>query len=98
MLSLILYSENEENVQNAQNKICENCGIPNFKGTTKWDDVQEFDLGFYITAPPQRGWNQFSKNDMLEGVNGVIQIRHNFTQRHITPEDYITNVKKRKLR
>jgi hypothetical protein len=66
----ILFSVLREDVVAAEAKICQNCGIPDGRGTERWSDIKEFEEGFFI-GYPDNGWGGFTVEQMLDGVENV---------------------------
>jgi len=53
----------------AESQISLNCGFPDEKGTLRWDIPQQSVDGtiWFITEP--EGYNSFTKEDMMQGVD-----------------------------
>lgn len=74
----LLFSADRAVVEAAEAKICENCGLPDGKGTIRWSNVFEVPGGFGIISAPENGRNQFSKKVLLNDIKGVTEIEYEF--------------------
>jgi hypothetical protein len=73
-----LVSNVKENVDNAQEKICRNLGLPNEYGTKIWGEVKKVpdDERWFIMAPPMDGWGNdttriFTYDQIMQGIVDV---------------------------
>lgn len=69
----IIKTETLEQAQGIEAAICQNCGIPDGRGTERWSEVYEYpEGGFYISAPTAAGWGGYTFAQMMAGINADI--------------------------
>jgi hypothetical protein len=72
MRNLKSKTNSEKEVIKAEAKICENAGIPNKKGTSRWSDISKDIDGNYCIANPVNGWSGVTEEQMMEGVVNMV--------------------------
>lgn len=81
MTSYALVSVNESDVVAANHQIEVNSGIPTPDGKTlRWDIPRKPITGdnfWFIAMPPPKGWNQYTQEQMMNGVVNVTQQQYN---------------------
>lgn len=70
---MLFLTGTENQIIEANAQINQNCGLPNNKGTNTWGEPTKMYLVdlWYIPAPPENGWNEFSYEEMMYGVVDV---------------------------
>lgn len=74
LMKQFLTSSIEQNIIDAQDKICQNAGIPNAKGTIKWSDINIDLNGLYYISSPRGGWGGITFEQLMTDVVNVQEV------------------------